>query len=119
MVMNGETKLGELIGQPMSAVSFVHDYVEFHFDGRVLRALTAPLIAFGERSASFPEPGSRDALCSVIGRNVVNVVVRDGDSIELRFDGDAAIHVPLAANARVGPEAAHFVSGDNQPIEVW
>ncbi len=117
--MTVETKLREIIRQPMSAVSFVHDYVEFHFDGRVLRALSSPTIAIGESSARFPEPGSRDALCAVIGRNVVSVMVRDGDLIELRFDGDAAIRVPLAADARVGPEAAHFVSGDNQPIEVW
>ena len=117
--MTAQTKLGELIGQPMSGVAFVHDYVEFHFDDRVLRALAFPTVALGKHSARFPDPGSRDALCAVIGSSVVNVEVRDHDSIELRFDGGAAIRVPLAAHARVGPEAAHYVSGDNQPIEVW
>jgi len=98
MVMTAQTKLGELIGQPMSGVAFVHDYVEFHFDDRVLRALAFPTVALGKHSARFPDPGSRDALCAVIGRSVVNVEVRDHDSIELRFDGGAAIRVPLLEN---------------------
>jgi hypothetical protein len=49
----------------------------------------------------------------------VNVVVREGRDIELRFDGDASVQIPLAEEFRIGPEAAHFVPGENQPIEVW
>jgi hypothetical protein len=117
--MIADTKLRGIIGQPMSAVSFVHDYVEFHFDGKILRALARPSVHAQGQAAAFPEPGSRDALCSLIGKSVVNVIVREGESIEVRFDGSAAIKVPLSELARTGPEAAHFVSGNNQPIEVW
>jgi hypothetical protein len=117
--MIADTKLREIIGQPMSAVSFVHDYVEFHFDGKILRALTRPSTHIRGQATIFPQFGSRDALCSLIGKSVINVIVREGESIEIRFDGSEAINVPLSAPARIGPEAAHFVSGDNQPIEVW
>lgn len=117
--MIADTKLREIIGQPMSAVSFVHDYVEFHFDGRILRALSPPSLHAQGHVTTFPESGSRDAFCSLIGKSVVNVVVRERDSIEVRFDGSRTIKVPLSIPSRTGPEAAHFVSGDNQPIEVW
>jgi hypothetical protein len=117
--MIADTKLRELIGQPMSAVSFVHDYVEFHFDGRIFRALTAPIVCGRGASIRFPQEGSRDALCAIIGRTVVNVIIQESETIELRFDGGEAICVPLSTDARVGPEAAHYMSGENQPIEVW
>lgn len=117
--MSAASRVFELIGQPMSGVAFVHDYVEFHFDGMILRALTNPKIVSGRGQFSFPGPGSRDALCDLIGRVVSSVSVRELDCIEVRFDGDAIVRVPLSQAERAGPEAAHFVQGENQPIEVW
>ena len=43
-----------LIGEQLSAVSFVQDYVEFHFDGPVLRALTNPIGTTPEAVVQFP-----------------------------------------------------------------
>ena len=114
-----ETRLRDVIGRPVSAIAFVHDYVELHFDGPIVRALAAPCVRRGDVATNFPGCGSRDALCELIGRNVVNVIVREGEDIELRFDGDASVRIPLAEESRIGPEAAHFVPGENQPIEVW
>jgi hypothetical protein len=103
----------------LSAVAFVHDYVELHFDGRILRALTPPLVRSAGGTLRFPEQGSRDALCALIGRNVVNIVVQEGQHIEVRFDGYTCVELPLSVEGRPGPEAAHFVPGENQPMEVW
>lgn len=36
-----------LIGEELNVVSFVMDYVEFHFNGPVLRALTKPTVEVG------------------------------------------------------------------------
>jgi hypothetical protein len=33
-----------ILGEPLSAVAFVRDYVEFHFDGPVLRAISNPRV---------------------------------------------------------------------------
>ena len=90
------TRIPELIGQQMSAVAFVQDYVELHFDGKILRALANPMVTVGGASFKFPGPGSRDALCALIGRTVVNVVVHEGDRIDLQFDGGALVRIPLA-----------------------
>lgn len=117
--MSDPSRLAEIIGQPMSAVSFVHDYVELHFDGKILRALTRPSVASDRDQLAFPEPGSRDALCELIGKRVVNVILRETECIEVRFGSNASVRVPLSDAERTGPEAAHFVPGDDQPIEVW
>jgi len=55
-----ERTVESLAGEELSAVSFVRDYVEFHFDGPVLRALTNPRVEIDGETISFPEPGSRD-----------------------------------------------------------
>jgi len=117
--MTADTKIYTITGQPMSAVSFVQNYVEFHFDGKILRALTAPSVQMQSDVIAFPRSGSRDALCALIGKNVLDVIVQEGESIEICFDEFASIRIPLSQEARIGPEAAHFVSEENQPIEVW
>ena len=60
----------DLVGREISAVAFVRDVVEFHFDGPTLRSRTDPRVAVGEAVYRFPKPGSRDALCLVIGSTV-------------------------------------------------
>lgn len=114
-----ETKLKEVIGQPMSAVSFVQDYIEFHFDGKVFRALSAPTVCVRGAVIVFPETGSRDALCMLIGKKVADIIVQEDKLIEIYFHESGVIRVPLSKDSRLGPEAAHFVPGENEPIEVW
>ena len=114
-----ERTVESLAGEELSAVSFVHDYVEFHFDGPVLRALTNPRVEVGGETTSFPEPGSRDRLCALIGRAVHEVDARDGVHIRLAFEGGATLTLPLDEASHVGPEAAHFQSHLTAPVQVW
>ena len=62
-----------LPGEILNAVAFVMDYVEFHFNGPVLRAFTNPVVDAGGSQIAFDQPGSRDALCSLIGAEVGSV----------------------------------------------
>lgn len=55
-------ELADLVGEEISAVCFVRDYVEVRFDGPILRALSHPVVVAADSVARFPEPGSRDAL---------------------------------------------------------
>jgi hypothetical protein len=111
----------DLAGEELSAVSFVRDYVEFHFDGPVVRALSPPVVHDGDERPKFPAPGSRDALCELIGRRVARVEVDADRAIRLRFEGDAEVVIPIGRGdpERVGPESAHYVPGPNRPIHVW
>ena len=109
-----------LVGEELSAVSFVRDYVEFHFDGPVLRALTNPIVCDAKAQHRFPDPGSRDALCGLIDSVVSQVTVEPGFAIELRFVRNTVLSIPLDDAARRGPEAAHFM-GEliHSPLDVW
>jgi hypothetical protein len=96
-----------LVGEELNTVAFVMDYVEFHFNGPRLRALTDPRVQIGLRTWVFPGPGSRDALCALIGRTVQAVSLHLDEHLVLRFP-EAILTVPLDEGSRHGPEAAHF-----------
>jgi hypothetical protein len=102
-------ELAELVGSQLNTVAFVMDYVEFKFNGPILRALTDPIVDTGTSRHLFPSAGSRDALCELIGSDVRSVVVRPRDRIEVDTDRGAKLIIPLDEESRRGVEAAHFV----------
>jgi len=108
-----------LVGESLSAVSFVMDYVQIHFDGAVITALTNPTVEFGEQQWRFPGPGSRDALCSLIGATVSRVSVVPETAIELLFTTGQRLVIPLDWGSRLGPEAAHFRDGVRGALQIF
>jgi hypothetical protein len=105
--MNTTAELEELAGSELSAICFVRDYVELHFDGPVLRIFSSPIVVEGDTRYEFPQDGSRDALCRLIGR-VVESAVDQPDQLVIRCAADSVIEVPKASRD-AGPEIAHFV----------
>jgi hypothetical protein len=98
-----------LVGEKLNTLAFVMDYVEFMFNGPVLRALASPSVQSGEMRFRFPEPGSRDALCSLIGSKVLAITITEGERIEVVVDTGQTLTIPLDDESRVGREAAHYV----------
>jgi hypothetical protein len=112
--------LESLIGEQLSAVTFVMDYVQLHFDGAVLTAFTGPTVDSDGRRVQFPGTGSRDALCSLIGSMVIAVDDLPKDRIELRMSQDKLLTIPIDDASYRGPEAAHFTPrAKGQPLIVW
>lgn len=75
----------DIIGEDLSAVTFVRDYLQLDFDGPGLTVL-CPLVVHGpEGMASSGQPGFRDALCGVIGDTVRSVAVGT-DTMVVTFD---------------------------------
>ncbi len=106
-----------IIGEEMSAVCFVRDYVEFHFDGPILRALSLPTAKVGGKSFLPDMSGWRDALCSLVGRRVLAASV-DGEMFLLSLEGEVVAEVSLTPTGYAG-EALHFVPTGQGPIQVW
>ena len=111
--------LQDLVGEEVSAIAFVRDYVEVHFDGPILRSLSNPTVSERGVDYRFPEAGSRDALCRVIGSTVRAVKLEEGRALELVTSDGSRITIPLDAASLRGPEAMHFVPELNGPIQVW
>jgi hypothetical protein len=109
----------DLIGEEISAISFVRDYVEIHFDGPVLRSLSGPTVVESGIRYAFPESGSRDALCRLIGSTVCALTVDDATALILTTDDGCVVMIPLDDQHRQWPEAMHFVVRPNGPMQVW
>lgn len=115
--MNNPTQIESLEGEELNAVSFVMDYVEFHFNGPIIRALTNPKIET-EKECQFPEQGSRDALCSLIGKKVQAILLDERVSLTMVFSPKEKIIIPLDDESFIGPEAMHWCPLD-EPMLVW
>jgi hypothetical protein len=89
--------LKDLIGREISAVAFFRDCVEFHFDGPILRSRADPQVAVGEAVYCFPKPGSRDALCLVIGATVQSLDLDDSRHLEFTTSNGCRVRLPLGA----------------------
>jgi hypothetical protein len=107
-----------LVGEELNAVCFVMDYVEFRFNGPILRAMNSPWLETPGGNLVFPTNGSRDAFCALIGETVVDIKIVPDELLRVSF-GERSIRIPLRIDKSTGPEAAHFVAGMNQPIEVY
>lgn len=105
--------IAEIVGEQLSSVEFVEDYVQWHFEGPTLTAFVPPTLRLHGRTIRFGEQGYRDELSARINHNVLAAYVRDGDAVIIEFDDEAAICISLKPEDQVGPEAGHFtVSAD-------
>ncbi|KOU33547.1 hypothetical protein [Streptomyces sp. WM6378] len=113
-----------LVGREVSAVCFVRDYVELHFDGPVLRALSNPFGRYGCRGWRFPARGSLELMRYYIGKTVDDYELVPDRLLALDL-GEHRFAIPLDHVSRMGPEAAHLIGvdergqSDTQATWIW
>jgi len=110
--------LGILIGNDLSSVEFVRDYVQLHFNGPTINAYNWPMLTVGQSILSVDTPGYRDALCSLISVKVVDARVEEGIGIDIEFEANQRLHISLRAEDSTDPEAAQFYIAPDQ-LWVW
>ena len=110
------TDLVSLEGEQLSAVTFVRDYVQLHFDGPRLTLLTWPVVIAADARCAFGEPGYRDSLCKLIGRIVAGAYVRAEERLQLDFVDAASLVASLRPEAY---RAAHIVIFDDEQSKQW
>lgn len=76
----------DLTGRRVSSVRFSTRAMEIDFGGVVLEVSGNPIVTAGPKRFRFPESGSRDALCALIGSRVERMRFTAGDRTEIRFD---------------------------------
>jgi len=111
--------LDRLVGERLSSVTFVRDYLQFDFDGPRLSVFVWPCVEAFEQEWRFGDQGYRDALCGRIGRTVTGVSDASASGVVLRFDEDAVVINPEAADLR-GPEIAMLQMNDEERAwDIW
>jgi hypothetical protein len=99
-----------IVGESLSSVEFVMDYVRLGFNESSLTTFVGPQVQNLDRILSETDPGYRDALCALIGVVVSSTEVREEEVLRITFTDGRAITVSLRAEEAVGPEYAYFTS---------
>jgi hypothetical protein len=73
--------LNILIGEELSSIEFVRDYIQFRFDGPCLTAITDPIINVGQQQYSRTDTGDCDLLLGFIGLPVEETLLKENEII--------------------------------------
>ncbi|WP_199486538.1 hypothetical protein [Actinomadura logoneensis] len=94
-----------LIGQEMTSVIFVRDYLQLDFDGPRLSLFVWPQVTTDAQARQIGDPGYRDSLCSLIGHPVRAIDENPGTGLALHFDSGSIVANPDPSQLE-GPEIA-------------
>jgi len=89
----------ELTGRRLASLRFLPRTIEMEFGGVVIGIPGNPIVTAGARRYRYPDPGSRDALCGLIGARVERMKAAAGDRTELRFDTGWELIIPRSSSA--------------------
>ncbi|MFE3448741.1 hypothetical protein ACFXJ8_07370 [Nonomuraea sp. NPDC059194] len=100
-----DSLLPALVGEEMSSVIFVRDYVQLDFDGPRLSLFVWPRVITDSTVWSMGDPGYRDALCALIGHTVLAATEDAGAGLVVDFGCGAVLVKPEPSHLE-GPEIA-------------
>lgn len=104
--------LSALTDRELSAVTFVRDYIQLHFDGPMINAITLPTVVVGGSVSSHADAGYRDALCSRIGIRVTAAYAEPGQRLQIDLADGSSLSISLRPEDRRAEEAAVY----NDPL---
>ncbi len=102
--------LEAVVGEFLSSVEFVMDYVQLRFCGAMLTAYRRPHVQLGYRTFLPGDAGYRDALCSLIGETVEDTEVCERVFLRISFGDGRSIRVSLNPDEAAGQESASLWS---------
>jgi hypothetical protein len=114
-----ENPLEDIVGEYLSDVTFVMDYLQMNFCGSGFNFYIWPIVVLPVGKFEITQPGYRDALCGLIGNTVQHVDVYLDTGLTLTFKGGGIVTVSLRAPAESTlPEVATYSSRNQRGI-IW
>jgi len=99
LVSVDSSDLPDLNGRSISAVKFLAGSILVEMGVTRLEFRGNPLIVCGSQRTRFPDVGSRDALCSLIGDKVESVRAPSPERVEIHFMSGCELIIPRNAVA--------------------
>ena len=102
-----------IIGEQLSAVQFVQDYLELHFDGHGLTCYIWPEVYYSNQKFKFGEIDYRNKLCEIINKSVKDVIIVEKELLTIEFEDNSRITLSLdVKNPKIIAEIAIFTDED-------
>lgn len=115
--MSSKNALDVIIGNQLSGVLFIQDYVQLQFDGPGLTALNWPIVTVGGTDYSFGMSEYRNMLCERITKIVRVASAIEGQEIRIELNDESAISISLIAPEELGMSEMAIL--DNGPDDFW
>jgi hypothetical protein len=84
-----ENLFKSIIGEQLSSVEFIQDYLQLHFDGNTLTLYSWPQVNLGSLTYKHGDIMYRNALCEIISHEVDRVVLLKNTRVTFYFDDDS------------------------------
>lgn len=111
--------LSHVVGEYLSDVTFVMDYLQMRFCGPSFNFYNWPALILADRKLEMGEAGYRDALCALISKTVQSIDVFIDTGLTFKFQTGETVTVSLRAPAESNlPEVAEYSSGKKSGI-IW
>lgn len=103
-----------ILGEQLSSVEFVQDYLQLHFDENTLTLYNWPYLHIDSKNYKIGNLGYRDKLCEIIGHRISDVLLIENKDLNLFFEGGQQIILSLIKNESNSNlhEFAYFVDSD-------
>jgi hypothetical protein len=100
-----DVALSDLIGRPLTAVTFVMDYLQIAFDDAVLTILTTPELVESSRAIAWDTPAFAGVLRGQIGDALRRIDISD-KKLRLSFENGISLKIPLE---EMPPRVEHII----------
>ena len=100
--------ISAIVGEELTAVEFVQDYLQLRFDGPLLTLYGWPHVLLSEYSVAFGEPEYRNALCGQIGETVEEAELDEGNALTVKLENGTVLALSLREEDLDGPEAGSY-----------
>ena len=112
--------LQAVVGEYLSSVNFVMDYLQLDFSGHGFTMNSWPTVTIGNRTLAHADGGYKDALCSLIGETATEVDEYWDTGLRLQFKNSSYINPSLRVERDFpSPEVATFSTRSRLFAIIW
>ena len=108
----------QIVGTEMSAITFVRDYVQMHFDGPKFNVMTPMAVSAPGVASVSGDDQFRNRLCGQIGKMVAEVSIEEGKSLQIAFADGSRISMSLKEVDFVGPEGVNYFGNEGLSLVI-
>jgi hypothetical protein len=102
-----------IVGEKLSAITFMLDYWQLQFDGPTINVLTRLAVSANGLDLDDEHDQFKNVICGQIGKVVAGVTLVQPEAFTITFTDQSSIKISLRGQDYRGPEAMVF-HGHNQ-----